>query len=179
MNGMADDYYDVWLNLLGRTSRPRFRALILNRAGVTLDADLAQYLVHIDLRGPIGVLELAELVERNHPKVSRALARLEQLGLVKRAAAAHDRRIKTASVTAKGHRVVEAINQGRRRILDEALADWNERDRIELARLTRRFADNIFTLIDAQDLPPQAFGDTHDTSSGIVEQPSGEPTQDR
>jgi hypothetical protein len=56
------------LGMLERTSRPRFRALILDRAGVTLDPDLAAYLVHIDLRGPIGVLELAELTEQNHPK---------------------------------------------------------------------------------------------------------------
>lgn len=156
MNGMADndDYYDVWLGMLGRVSRPRFVAAILDRAGVTLDADLCQYLVHVDLRGPIGVLELAELVDQNHPKVSRTLARLEQLGLVERADAAHDRRIKTASVTAEGHRVVEAINRGRRRLLDEAFTDWPEPDRVALARLTRRFADTIFTLIDAPD--PQA-----------------------
>ena len=149
---MADeDYYDVWLEMLGRTSRPRFRALLLSRAGVTLDQDLAQYLVTIDLRGPIGVLELADLLDQNHPKASRSLARLEQLGLVQRAAADHDRRIKTASVTAEGHRVVQAINQGRRRLLEEALADWGERDRAELARLTRRFSDAMFALVESHD----------------------------
>jgi DNA-binding MarR family transcriptional regulator len=159
MNGMEaghadDDYYHVWLEMLERTSRPRFRALILDRAGVTLDPDLAAYLVHIGLRGPIGVLELAELVEQNHPKVSRTLARLEQLGLVSRAAAAHDRRVKTASLTERGNRVVEAINAGRRRILDEAFAGWSEHDRAELARLTRRFADDIFTLVESLDPEP-------------------------
>jgi len=162
MNGMADDgYYDVWLGMLGRTSRPRFRALLLDRAGVTLDPGLAQYLVTVDLRGPVGVLELAELLDDNHPKASRSLARLEELGLVRRAAAAHDRRIKTASVTPAGHRLVEAINQGRRRLLDEALTGWSERDRAELARLTRRFSDSILTLIEAQDVPPEETGGTH------------------
>jgi hypothetical protein len=87
-----NDYYDVWLEMLGRTSRPGFRALLLSRAGVALDPDLAQYLVTIGLRGPIGVLELADLLGQNHPKASRSLARLEQLGLVQRAAAGHDRR---------------------------------------------------------------------------------------
>jgi DNA-binding MarR family transcriptional regulator len=151
MTGMAedDDYYDVWLDMLGRTTRPRFRALLLSRAGVTLDPDLAQYLVSIDLHGPVGVLDLAELVEQNHPKVSRTLAQLEQLGLVERAEAERDRRIKTASLTAEGRRVVEAINQGRRRLLEEAFAGWSERDRSALARLTRRFADSMFALIEA------------------------------
>src|SRR3954468_23993527 len=88
MNGMAEDYYDVWLDMLGRGSTPLDpalalgvgglppgpAALVLDRAGVTLDLDLFQYVVHLDLRGPIGVLELAELVDQNHPKVSRSLA---------------------------------------------------------------------------------------------------------
>lgn len=154
-----DDYYDVWLGMLGRVSRPSFVALILDRAGVTLGADLCRYLVHIDLRGPVGVLELAELVERNHPKVSRSLARLEELGMVERGTAVHDRRIKTASVTAEGHRVVEAINVGRRRVLDEAFAGWSDRDRTELARLTGRFADAMFGLIDAKDAAGGKPGD--------------------
>jgi DNA-binding MarR family transcriptional regulator len=152
MNGMADDdYYDVWLEMLGRTSRPSFRALLLSRAGVALDPDLAQYLVTLGLRGPIGVLELADLLGQNHPKASRSLARLEQLGLVQRAAAGHDRRIKTAALTPEGHRVVQAISQGRRRLLEEAFAGWSERDQAELARLTRRFSDAMFALIEAHD----------------------------
>ena len=146
MNGMADDYYDVWLDMLGRTARPQFRAALLSRAGVALDSDLAAYLVLLELRGPTGVLELAELLDQNHPKASRSLARLEQLGLVTRAEAAHDRRIKTAAVTPAGHRVVEAINEGRRKLLDDAFADWTQRDRAQFARLSRRFADAIFAL---------------------------------
>lgn len=150
MNAMAgeDDYYDVWVGTLGRVSRPRFRALLLDRAGVALAVDLAQCLVTIDLRGPIGVLDLAELLDLNHPKASRTLARLERLGLVERGEAAHDRRVKTAAVTPEGHRVVEAVNQGRRRLLDEVFADWSEADRAAYARLSRRFADGVSTLVD-------------------------------
>ncbi|GAB3424165.1 MarR family winged helix-turn-helix transcriptional regulator [Flindersiella endophytica] len=148
---MPEDYYDVWLGMLGQVSRPRFIALILNRAGVTLDPELCVYLVHLDLRGPMGVLELAELTEQNHPKVSRTLARLEEEGLVRRADAAHDRRIKTAEVTDAGRQVVAAINRGRRRILDEAFAGWTEQDRKTLAELTGRFADRVQAMVDAND----------------------------
>lgn len=148
---MAEDYYDVWLGMLGQVSRPRFIALILNRAGVTLDPELCVYLVHLDLRGPMGVLELAELTEQNHPKVSRTLARLEEKGLVRREDAVHDRRIKTAEVTAEGRRIVDAINQGRRRILEEAFDGWTEQDRKTLAKLTSRFADRVQAMVDAND----------------------------
>lgn len=144
---MSEDYYEVWLDQLGRVSPPDFAGLLLDRAGVTLDPELCRLLVFLDLRGPLGVLELAELAEQNHPKVSRSLAQLERLGLVRREAAVHDRRIKTAALTPAGRRVVEAINQGRRRILDEALAGWSERERADLARLTRRFTDRIVEMI--------------------------------
>ncbi|MFY9932268.1 MAG: MarR family winged helix-turn-helix transcriptional regulator [Streptosporangiaceae bacterium] len=154
------DYFEVWLAILERTSRPRFRALILDRAGVTLDPELVSLLVHVDLRGPIGVLELAELLEQNHPKISRSLARLERAGLVSRGEAASDRRVKTAEATPDGHRLVEAVNQGRRRILAEVFAGWSEYDQAELARLTLRFAEGIFALVDslppADPIPPSA-----------------------
>ena len=150
MNGMTGDYYEVWLDTLGRTSRPQFRAMLLRRAGVELDAELAAYVVLLDVRGPTGVLELAELVGDNHPKASRSLARLERLGLITRAAAAHDRRIKTAAVTPAGQAIVAAINDGRQQLLDEAFAGWSERDRAQFARLSGRFAAAIFALTTAE-----------------------------
>ncbi|HUN36388.1 MAG TPA: MarR family transcriptional regulator [Trebonia sp.] len=148
------DYYDVWLDMLGRQSPARFIALILDRAGVSLSAELCRYLVTIGLRGPIGVLDLAELIETNHPKVSRTLAQLEELGLVERAQATGDRRVRTTALTPEGQRVVEAVNQGRRRVLDEAFNGWNDHDRAELARLTARFADAIFKLAEKVEPEP-------------------------
>jgi DNA-binding MarR family transcriptional regulator len=141
-----DDYYDVWLDMLARQSHARFVALILDRAGVSLSAELCRYLVTIGLRGPIGVLDLAEVIESNHPKVSRTLTRLEELGLVERGEGAHDHRIKTTALTLEGRRVVDAINQGRIRVLREAFDGWSDHDRADLARLTARFADAIFRL---------------------------------
>jgi DNA-binding MarR family transcriptional regulator len=157
MNGMSrpDDYYDVWMSMLARMSRPSFRALLLDRAGVALEPELARCLVTVQLRGPIGVLELAELLDQNHPKVSRTLARLEAQGLVARAAAHDDHRVKTATVTRAGRKVVDAINEGRRRLLDDALEGWSEHDRATLARLTRRFSDRMAELVEASESDPR------------------------
>jgi DNA-binding MarR family transcriptional regulator len=158
MNAMTDrgtdDYYDVWLDMLARTSRPRFRQMLLKHSGVTLDPELVPYLVQLELRGPTGVLELAALLDQNHPKASRALARLEQLGLIERADDPDDRRVKTAAVTSAGRQVVEAVNQGRRRILDEVFTGWSDEDKAALAALTRRFSDRITALIDQTTDPP-------------------------
>lgn len=145
----GEEYYDVWLAILGRISRPRFLNLVLERAGVDLDLDLVRCLVNVDIHGPVGVLELAERLEQNHSKVSRSLVRLEKLGLLRRGVASHDQRVKTATVTPKGHKVIEAVNQGRRHLLDEVFVGWSERDQSTLARLTGRFADRVSELIDA------------------------------
>jgi hypothetical protein len=64
-------------------------------------------------------------------------------------------KIKTASVTPEGHRVVEAINAG------PAAATRRSFRRLEqepikatLARLTRRLSDAMFALIEAQGASP-------------------------
>jgi len=63
-------------------------------------------------------------------------------------------RIKTASVPPERHRVVEAINAGRRRLLDVAFAGWSKSDQATLARLTRRLSDAMFAVIEAQGPSP-------------------------
>lgn len=51
------------------------------------------------------------------------------------------------------------MNQGRRGLLDETLAGWSEPDRAAFTRLTRRFADRMFDLMQARDLPPAQAGE--------------------
>ena len=55
--------------------------------------------------------------------------------------------------------MVEAINQGRRRLLEQAFAGWSDSDRATLARLTRRFSDRVFALTQALDPVPDQDGD--------------------
>ena len=145
------DYYNVWMSVLGRTDRENdVRALLLEYAGVELDIELARSLVLLSLHEPIGVLALAGLLGQNHPKASRVLARLEALGLVGRSRGT-DQRIRTASTTATGQRLVEQINQGRRRLLAEVFRDWTTADQAAFARLSKRYGDRIEELISARN----------------------------
>ena len=59
-------------------------------------------LIGIERFGPIGVVELAAGVNRDHTTVSRQLAKLESLGLVMRVESADDRRTRRAVVTPEG-----------------------------------------------------------------------------
>jgi hypothetical protein len=49
--------------------------------------------------------------------------------------------------------VVEAVNQGRRRILDEVFTGWSDEDKAALARLTRRFSDGMTALVEDTTAP--------------------------
>jgi DNA-binding MarR family transcriptional regulator len=90
---------------------------MVRAAGISLDRALFPLLVVIERRGPIGVVDLADRVGRDYTTVSRQVAKLEGLGLVERQAAAADRRVSHASVTAKGKAMTDegAAGNGPRR----------------------------------------------------------------
>jgi hypothetical protein len=54
-----------------------------------------------------------------------------------------DRRVTEAVVTEKGQAMSEMLDAARERLAGKALASWSEEDLVELARLLRRFADNL------------------------------------
>jgi DNA-binding MarR family transcriptional regulator len=87
--------------------------------------------------------DLADRVGRDYTTVSRQVAKLADLGLVMRRTGKTDRRVTEAVVSEKGQAVSELLDRGRERLAGKALADWSDDDLEELARLLRRFADNL------------------------------------
>jgi hypothetical protein len=55
--------------MLERTSRPRFRALILDRAGVTLDPDLAAELARLTRRFADDIFTLVDSLDPGPPEL--------------------------------------------------------------------------------------------------------------
>jgi DNA-binding MarR family transcriptional regulator len=88
----------------------------------------------------MGGAELADQVGRDPSTVSRQIARLEELGLVKRQPGANDMRVKEAIITRAGSRTIEAIKLARRRLLAQLLDDWTREERTVLSKLLRRFS---------------------------------------
>lgn len=134
------------VDLIALLNSPQRDDALLREAGVALDRALFPLLVALGVRGPLGVAELAELVGRDHTTVSRQLAKLESLHLVGRSEDGADRRRRAAKLTAQGRAIVRKIAAARRRLLSLALADWNDAEEGELARLLRRFVDALSVL---------------------------------
>jgi DNA-binding MarR family transcriptional regulator len=135
--------HEALIDIVGVMNRPQRDEAMVREAGISLDRALFPLLVVIERRGPIGVVDLADRVGRDYTTVSRQVAKLKSLGLITRQAAATDRRVSQATVTAKGKAMTDALDRARERIGRAIFAAWDERDVEQLVRLMRKFADAL------------------------------------
>lgn len=135
--------HDALLDIIAVMNRPQRDEALIAAAGIRLDRALFPLLVGIERFGPIGVVDLADGVGRDYTTVSRQVAKLEDLGLVRRQENAGDRRIREAIVTAKGKSMIGRIDAARERIGRAVFETWQTHEIDELARLMRKFADAV------------------------------------
>jgi len=141
MNTELRDLHTAMMDLVGLANRPQADVALIREAGLSLDRALFPLLTRIERKGPIGVVELADLAGRDHSVVSRQVAKLESLGFVERRPGAQDRRVREAVITDKGRAITEALDAARARLVGPMLATWTLEDRQTLTRLLRRFVD--------------------------------------
>jgi DNA-binding MarR family transcriptional regulator len=143
---MLRDLQAALMAIVGMLNSPRYDDILLREAGTALDRALFPLLVRIDAQGPIGVVELADLVGRDHSTVSRQVAKLEALGLVSRQTSAQDQRVRAASITSEGRRIAAQLAAARDRLVDQLLEGWPPEEVAALARLNRKLADSMAAL---------------------------------
>lgn len=131
------------IDIASALNRPENDAAMLEKAGLSLERALFPLLVLVERLGPIGVVDLAGRVGRDHTTVSRQVARLEELGLVQRRAGQADRRVREAVITPQGKTATDAVDAARGRMALALFSDWSPSDFDELVRLMRKFADGM------------------------------------
>ncbi len=131
------------LDILGVMNRPQRDEALIKESGMPLDRPLFPLLVVIERFEPIGIVDLADRVGRDYTTVSRQVAKLESLDLVKRQGSAADRRVREALVTAKGKSMTMLLDAARERIGRGIFATWDTHEIDELVRLMRKFADAV------------------------------------
>ena len=141
---------EALLDINGILNRPQPDAALIALAGVDLDRALFPLLVRIERRGPLGIVELAELCGRDYTTVSRQVAKLESLGLVGRRANAQDARIKQAVISDQGRVMTRAIDGAREKVFLRLLEGWEREEVTELARLMRKLADRGLDFVKAE-----------------------------
>jgi DNA-binding MarR family transcriptional regulator len=138
MGDWSDEIHAVLLRLNGYMNRPDLDQAFLAHAGVKLDRALFPLLTRIGLAHPISVVELANLVGRDHSTVSRQAAKLEALGLVERQAAKDDQRVRLLEPSATGRKMLDQFAAARRRFVSSRLGDWTDEERSTLLGLLER-----------------------------------------
>ncbi|RYM10681.1 MarR family winged helix-turn-helix transcriptional regulator [Sphingobium cupriresistens] len=129
------------IEIVSIMNRPDRDAAMVAAAGLRLDSALFPVLASIERLGPIGVVDLAGRLGRDYTTVSRQVARLEDLELVSRQNNASDKRVREATITAKGKTSTDAIDRARERMAVQAFANWASEDFDQLTRLLGMLAD--------------------------------------
>lgn len=131
------------ISIISLLNSPQRDDALLRKANVDIDRALFPLLVALDLKGPLSVVEIADLVGRDHTTISRQLTKLESLAFINRHPHHTDRRQRTAQITSKGEDIVQAITSARHQLLDMALADWSDEECNQFADKLAEFADAL------------------------------------
>ncbi|MGC4028800.1 MAG: MarR family transcriptional regulator [Steroidobacteraceae bacterium] len=137
----SDAIASALIELTGLLNSPRQDEVLLGVAGVSLDRALFPLLVRLSATPAMSVAQLAEQAGRDPSTVSRQIAKLEQLGLVRRPSTRQDMRVRAAAITRSGARVVAAITEARRRLLSELMQDWPAAEQQIFPLLLQKFAN--------------------------------------
>lgn len=148
MRHWTDELHAILLEVTGVMNRPDIDARFLARTGVKLDRALFPLLTRIGAAGPIGAVDLAALVGRDHSTVSRQLAKLEELGLVERSPSASDGRVRLLEPSAAGKRMLADFARTRRKLLEEHFKDWSAQERAQLIQLLKKMAKSAGEAIE-------------------------------
>jgi len=155
MNLDLRQLYLALFDLHGILNRPQPGLVLMREAGISLDRALFMLLVRIQRRGPIGIVELAEISGRDYTTVSRQVAKLERMGLASRRTGTVDRRVRGVTITPAGLAMTGEVDRVRENLLTAILATWSPGEMRELARLSRRLIDAIAGVEPSDQLETQ------------------------
>jgi DNA-binding MarR family transcriptional regulator len=133
--------------LTGFLNRPQADAVLLRRAGSSLDRALFPLLVRAGMEEGIQVSELAERVGRHYTTVSRQVTALERQGLVRREADPADKRVSVVRLTDQGRAETARISAARSEVLSVIFADWTDQETAELTRLVTKLVAGMHAAV--------------------------------
>lgn len=145
----VDRIVRAWRELRRGAAAQTLREQLLGIEGIALEqAQLDALEILAAEPGGLRMSAVAEALRVDPSSATRALDRLERLGLAERTTAAGDRRVVIARPTDAGRRMLDRISKLRRSGVEELLATFDEHDREVLADHLDRFVDAIDRRVD-------------------------------
>lgn len=147
MSPVASEVDEELLGVIQRLGRlmgsRQVASRIAGAAGANVSQQGVQIIRALHRHGEQSIVRLAALAHMDVSAVSRQLRPLEDADLLRRVTADADARVTLVSLTSSGGRLAHRIRAVGLRHLSDALKDWSERDRAELAHLLGRLGDDF------------------------------------
>lgn len=92
--------------------------------------------------------DFADALRVDPSGATRAIDRLESLGLAERVKATDDKRVVVVRATPEGHRLMRTINRSRAGGMQRLLESFEEHERAQFAEYLERFVESIDHLVE-------------------------------
>lgn len=121
MTFVLDDFLPYRLSVAASRVSRRFAGLYEAETGISIPE--WRVLAHLAKAGPVSVRDVFARVDMDKSKVSRAAARLEAAGLVRKLGHAEDRRLVELSLTPAGEALMVRLGEIARQFQDALIAE--------------------------------------------------------
>jgi len=142
-NDWSEELYQTFVEIAGYMNRPDIDVAFLERSGVKLDSALFPLLCRIGVLAPIGVVDLADAIGRDHSTISRQVAKLESLGLVDRSQAPDDQRVRLVRPSPGGNAMLARFGEVRGELMERRFEGWTAGERTDLLRLMKKMLGSV------------------------------------
>lgn len=137
----------AWRELRRNAAGAQLRRHLLGPDGPELEQAQIDALEVLAATDGLPMSDFAEAMHVDPSTATRAIERLERLGLAERAQSDDDRRFVRARVTDDGARTMRRITRGRTIGMQRLLAEFDDDERDELADYLERFVEAIDRLV--------------------------------
>lgn len=129
-----DELHSALLRIVFQFNDPNRDDILIKAAGINLDKALFPLLIGIDRFGPVGIVELANMVGRDYTTVSRQVGKLVTLQLAIRQQDSQDKRINNALISPKGKEMTTKIDKTRYQFYQQMFNQWSD-DEIDIFKM--------------------------------------------
>ena len=136
----GDDAHDHFDHHRGHPGMPPWMADPSGRLGGPARMRMLEALAAAS--APLSVSDLGTAIGVDQPRASRLVQQGVERGFVRREADPDDARRTRIALTDEGRRLARGVRGERREMLTTALASFTDDERVELARLLNKLADN-------------------------------------
>ncbi|KJE49350.1 MULTISPECIES: MarR family winged helix-turn-helix transcriptional regulator [unclassified Acidiplasma] len=134
--------YDVWREFI-RTWKTWYRASEKNLLSLGMSTVEYRILKNLLERGPLPMIELANINMVTQGWITGVIDKLEKLGYVRRERSSEDRRIIKIQITNKGKDEYMRVEELHIKFIENTLRDFNDEEKYNMIRFLKKIQENV------------------------------------